>query len=468
MRSLTLKLVLAFLAVGLAGVVLVAVIVRRQTLLEFDRFIVDQYQAEIIDRAAEYYTENGSLSGVESVLRIGRRGGGPGGPGGTRPMLVTDAEGQVVAAIGNTESGVSASAIDVTDSHALPVRVDGAVVGYVDFLDMPEANELRATAEAAFLDRISRAILISAAAAGLLALVLGAALASTIARPVRELTEGTRALAAGDLGHQVPVRTADEIGQLAHSFNQMSADLARSNQLRKQMTADIAHDLRTPLSVILGYSEALQDEKLPGTPEVYGAMYRQAQQLNRLIDDLRILSLADAGQLSLQRRAVLPGDLLDHTAIAYLPQAEERGVRLSVAAEGVPAVWVDPDRLVQVLGNLVGNALRHTPDGGRIALAAGKTGGHVVLSVTDSGPGIPPDDLPHIFERFYRGDKARVDDGASGLGLAIARSLVEAHGGQIAAENVATGGARFTIVLPTSNPPASGGPAVNGAGHSVA
>jgi signal transduction histidine kinase len=295
---------------------------------------------------------------------------------------------------------------------------------------------------------MSRAILISAAGAGLLALVLGVALASTISRPVRELTDGTKALAAGDLGHQVPVRTADEIGQLAQSFNRMSADLAHSNQLRKQMTADIAHDLRTPLSVILGYSEALQDDKLPGTPEVYGAMHRQAQHLNRLIDDLRTLSLADAGQLSLQRRAVRPGDLLEHAAIAYLPQAEERGVQLSVVAGAAPPIAVDPDRLGQVIGNLVGNALRHTPDGGHIQLAAAVAGPRVVLSVTDDGPGIPPADLPHIFERFYRGDKARVDDGASGLGLAIARSLVEAHGGQIAAENVATGGARFTIALP--------------------
>jgi signal transduction histidine kinase len=333
----------------------------------------------------------------------------------------------------------------------LPIEVEGAVVGYVQFLDMNETQDLRESAEAAFLDRMSRAILISAAGAGLLALVLGAALASTISRPVRELTDGTKALAAGELGHQVPVRTADEIGQLAQSFNRMSADLAHSTQLRKQMTADIAHDLRTPLSVILGYSEALQDDKLPGTPEVYGAMHRQAQHLNRLIDDLRTLSLADAGQLTLQRRPVRPSDLLEHAAIAYLPQAEERGIQLSVTAEATPAISVDPDRLGQVIGNLVGNALRHTPDGGHIELAAALTGAGVVLSVTDDGPGIPNDDLPHIFERFYRGDKARVDDGSSGLGLAIARSLVEAHGGQMGVENVATGGARFTVALPLTN-----------------
>ncbi len=142
---------------------------------------------------------------------------------------------------------------------------------------------------------------------------------------------------------------------------------------------------------------------------------------------------------------------MEHAAIAYLPQAEERGIQLSVTAEATPAISVDPDRLGQVIGNLVGNALRHTPDGGHIELAAALTGAGVVLSVTDDGPGIPNDDLPHIFERFYRGDKARVDDGSSGLGLAIARSLVEAHGGQMGVENVAPGGARFTVALPLTN-----------------
>ena len=456
MRSLTLKLALAFMAVGLAGVVLVAVIVRRQTLLEFDRFIVDQYQAEMIARAGDYYTEQGDWSGVEAVLR-GRRGPGGSGPGKGRPVILTDADGKLIATTADDTyddsyvGQVSSDGRATASTDPLPIEVDGTVVGYMQFLDMAETQDLRETAEAAFLDRMSRAILISAIGAALLALVLGAALARTISRPVRELTDGTKALAAGDLGHQVPVRTADEIGQLAQSFNRMSADLAHSTQLRKQMTADIAHDLRTPLSVILGYSEALQDDKLPGTPEVYGAMHRQAQHLNRLIEDLRTLSLADAGQLSLQRRAVRPSDLLEHAAIAYLPQAEERGVQLSVTADVAPSISVDPDRLVQVIGNLVGNALRHTPDGGHVQLAAALAGPRVVLSVTDDGPGIPADDLPHIFERFYRGDKARVDDGASGLGLAIARSLVEAHGGQIGVENVATGGARFTIALPLAN-----------------
>jgi signal transduction histidine kinase len=281
--------------------------------------------------------------------------------------------------------------------------------------------------------------------------LLGIILARTISHPVQELTAATKALAGGDLGHQVPVRTGDEIGQLAQSFNQMSADLAHSNQLRRQMTADIAHDLRTPLSVILGYSEALADGKLPGAPETYTAMHVQAQHLNRLIDDLRTLSLADAGQLSLMRRPVDPQGLLEHTALAYLPAAESRGIAISVEGEAVKPVSVDPDRMLQVLGNLVGNALRHTPDGGRVILSTARANGYVLLRVQDNGPGIPAADLPHIFDRFYRGDKAR-SDSASGLGLAIARSLIEAHDGRIAAENAPGGGALFTLSLPIAHP----------------
>ena len=436
MRSLTLKLTLAFLLVGLAGAILVAVLVRQQTTREFDRFVANRYQEEVIQEAAGYYEASDGWEGVESVLRPRRGGPGRFDP----PVTLLDADGRVLGATGRGTEALAAG-------EPVPIEVDGAVVGYVQFYGTDVGPDLRESAEAAFLERVSQAILISAIGAALLALALGAALARTISRPVRELTDGTRAVAAGDLGHQVPVRTADEIGELARSFNTMSADLAQASRLRQQMTADIAHDLRTPLSVILGYSEALQDGKLPGTPETFGAMHRQAQHLNRLIDDLRTLSLADAGQLSLQRRPVQARALLEHTALANLPAAESRGIRLEVAGEEA-TVSVDPDRLVQVLGNLVSNALRHTPDGGRIVLSSGRARSGIFLSVADSGPGIPPDDLPHIFDRFYRGDKARPDDGASGLGLAIARSLVEVHGGQLTAANDPQGGARFTILLP--------------------
>ena len=364
------------------------------------------------------------------------------------PITLTDTDGLVIFSTipGDTIGQRSANG---NDDDRLPVEVDGDVVGYLRFASRGGARDVRGSPEASFLTAVDRAVRWSAAGAAVLALLLGIILAGTISRPVRELTEATKVLAGGDLGHQVPVRTSDEIGELAHSFNQMSADLAHSNQLRRQMTADIAHDLRTPLSVILGYSEALADGKLPGGPETYEAIHRQAQHLNRLIEDLRTLSLADAGQLSLVRRPVEPRGLLEHTALAYLPAAEARQIALLVEAADVPPILVDPDRILQVLGNLVSNALRHTPDGGSISLSAAQRGDQVLLRVRDTGSGIPAEELPQIFDRFYRGDMARTSDGSSGLGLAIARSLIGAHGGSISAGNVA-GGAQFTIALPMS------------------
>lgn len=446
MRSLALKLTLAFLIVGIAGAVIVAAFVGQLTRKEFDRFVADRYQYDILSEASDYYATNGSWDGFQASL--GRRHG-PGGSSRTLPPIaVEDAGGLVVfSSVPGYETGEQVSEDD--KSTALPVEVDGSTVGYIRFIEYSRSGNGRETPEEEFLAGVDRAILWSAVAAAGLALLLGAILANTISRPVRELTAATKAVAGGELGHQVPVRTQDEIGELAQSFNQMSADLAHSNQLRRQMTADIAHDLRTPLSVILGYSEALADGKLPGTPETFDAMYRQAQHLNRLIEDLRTLSLADAGQLSLVRRPVEPRGLLEHTALAYLPAAEAGGVSLVVEEVDAPLIPVDLDRILQVLGNLVSNALRHTPHGGQVSLSAAQENGYVLLRVRDTGPGIPVEDLPHIFERFYRADKTREANGASGLGLAIARSLVEAHNGRITAENV-TDGAQFVISLPVA------------------
>jgi signal transduction histidine kinase len=215
------------------------------------------------------------------------------------------------------------------------------------------------------------------------------------------------------------------------------------------MTADIAHDLRTPLSIILGYTEALSDGKLPGTPEMYEVMHNEAQHLSHLIDDLRTLSLADAGELKLTRQQIWPQELLERSASAHLAQAQQQNVSLQVkAAADLPTIEVDPDRMAQVLGNLVSNALRYTPEGGRIVLSAESDSQAVYLQVQDNGDGIDPGDLPYIFNRFYRADKSRQQQkGESGLGLAIARSIVEAHGGAISVESGLGKGTTFTITL---------------------
>lgn len=298
----------------------------------------------------------------------------------------------------------------------------------------------------AFEQNFRWVLLYGGGGAVLIGILLALLLTRTITRPVRELTEATQRLSHGELGHQVIVRSEDELGQLATSFNNMSIDLEKADRLRQQMTADVAHDLRTPLSILSGYTEALQDGKLQGTPEMYQVMHQQVAQLHHLIDDLRTLSLADAGELSLNRRPVDPKALLERVFLAYMPQAEAQNITLMLdAPDDLPSLMIDVERMTQVLNNLVGNALRFTPSGGTITLA----GRPRQLAVHDSGEGIAAADLPFIFDRFYRGDKARQrPEGESGLGLAIAKSIVDAHGGRIWAESEGLGqGATFWIEI---------------------
>jgi signal transduction histidine kinase len=446
MRSIARKLTLAFLAVALLSVVVVAVVMGGLAQREFDRFVANRDQLDLAERAAEYYAANGSWAGLaaNTGARLPSRM-----PMGRQEIWLLDAQGETVVGPRDGRGQVPSEG----ELPSLPITVDGEVVGTLVFEENPLVAGLRQPLEQAYVSAINRAILLSAVLATALAVVLGAFLAYTIARPVRELTEATRAVAGGDLGRQVPVRTRDELGDLGMSFNQMSADLDHAKQARQQMTADIAHDLRTPLSVILGYTEALSDGKLQGNPSMYEAMHGQSLHLSRLIDDLRTLSLADAHELSLQTAELSPCGLLAQTAAAYRPQAQQQGIELwTDCLASCPAVLADADRMMQVLGNLVSNALRHTPSGGQIALSAVPARDAVAISVRDTGHGIAAEDLPFVFERFYRGDKARQADGASGLGLAIARSLVEAQGGRITVEPALGQGTVFTVTLP--QPPA--------------
>jgi signal transduction histidine kinase len=331
--------------------------------------------------------------------------------------------------------------------------VNGDTVGWLLFA--PELDRWEpGTPEGIFLSNVNQAIWISALVATGIALALGGLLAFGLTRSLREMTAATRDLAQGKLGRQVKVRSQDEVGELAKAFNQMSRDLANSTELRRQMTANIAHDLRSPLSVIMGYTEALSDGKLQPDQEMFSVVHTEAQHLSRLIEDLKLLSLADARELRLVHQTILPERLLQRSADAYHVQADKRGITIRVQAEeALPEIRVDIERMMQVLGNLMSNALRYTPSGGVITLAAARHDGGVELQVADTGVGIDADDLPYIFERSYRGDKARTQEqGESGLGLAVAKSLVEAQGGVIKVDSRPGEGSVFKIQLPISKP----------------
>jgi two-component system sensor histidine kinase BaeS len=448
MRSLALKLTLAFLIVGVVGVALVALFVGQRTQQEFDQFVLSRFQLDLVNELADYYQTTGSWEGINAILvssqsgRMGHRGVFP------APVALLDDDGTVVYGGRRYQRGQRLT--ESSQQPGVPIEVGGTTVGWLLFDSfgapsppMPESPE------SDFLGRVKQAILFGAIGATAVALLIGVLLARTISRPVRELTAATQMVTQGDLGHQVPVRTSDELGELANSFNRMSAQLSHSNLLRRQMTADIAHELRTPLSVILGYTEALTDGKLQAAPETFGVLHEEAQHLNRLVDDLRTLSLADAGELPLTRRPVEPQPLLERTAAAYAERARQKGVAVEVDAEpGLPEVAVDPDRMIQVFSNLVSNALRYTKQGGRITMKARSASDALILEVQDDGAGIPAEDLPHVFERFYRGDKSRHEHGPSGLGLAIAKSMVEAHGGTISVQSMPGAGTIFAVQLP--------------------
>ena len=280
-------------------------------------------------------------------------------------------------------------------------------------------------------------------------LVVGGLAFRRYGSPLAEMMAAADAVAAGDLSARVGERGRGDMARLARRFNRMTAELERAEQARRNLTADVAHELRTPLQIIQGNLEGALDGVYEPTPEHLRATLDETRRLGRLVGDLQTLSLAEAGQLPLYPREVDAADLLDDVATRFIGQAAEQGVLLKVHAAEPLALTVDPDRLEQVLSNLTANALRHTPAGGTVTLAARAAEDGVELSVADTGEGIDPADLPYVFDRFWRGDRARGRAGGhSGLGLAIARQLVRAHGGTIRADSAPGAGSTFTITLP--------------------
>jgi two-component system OmpR family sensor kinase/two-component system sensor histidine kinase BaeS len=248
-----------------------------------------------------------------------------------------------------------------------------------------------------------------------------------------------------------------ELDELANAFNRMADSLASADMQRRQMTADIAHELRTPLSIMRGRLEGLQDGIYHATPDQIDALLKETSLLERLVDDLRLLALAEAGQLPLYRDACDPAELLDAMASSFVKQANEQGVALVVdTPDDLPAIHADPQRLMQVLGNLIGNALRHTPEGGQITLRAQLNSTDptipvmVDLLVRDTGSGIAAEDLPKVFDRFWRADRSRTrGSGGAGLGLAIVKQIAVAHGGSVGVESTIGEGTVFRVTIPT-------------------
>jgi len=442
MRSLTVKLVLAFTLVSLVGIVLVAIMAAQFTGNQLRDFFENQNREPLIAELADYYRSNGRWKGIEKILNnpsFAQKYGWA--------FVVVDVQGKVILPNPNLSPFPRNFGAELRVEEGIPIIVDGEMVGKYFRVGSRFDNRPAFPAQIA---RLYNSLIVAALGAVVASVLLGVLLARTLTRSLRELTAATRAVSKGDLTQKVPIRSKDELGELAASFNQMSADLAQSRDLRRQMTADIAHELRTPLTVILGHTEALSEGQLPPDPETFEIIFDETKRLNRLVEDLHTLSLSDAGELHLNLQKTSPDELLERGISARKSEAKAKDITLHTeSSPGLPDVNVDPDRMAQVLVNLLDNALRYTPSGGTISLSASQIPAGVQIMVKDSGPGIPPEDLSHVFERFYRADKSRQrEQGGTGLGLAITRSLVESQGGRIRVESQPGEGAAFIIELP--------------------
>jgi len=454
-HSVRWRLFLSFLLVIVVAVGVVAFFVSRTASGEVQRYETRTYDVRI-NRVgallAAYYLEQHGWTGVEPVVQqIGRLY--------NQRLVLVDPQGLVVADSHGT--------IHVGDPAKFepPDRIIPIMAGQISFgaaVISPGGSAPPpggAPAEDESVSDLSSSINRYLLWGGLLGVAVAAVVTFLMSRrilsPVESLAQAARGLSKGDFSQRVKVDSKDEFGELAIAFNAMAEDLERTEQLRRNLVADVAHELRTPLSNIQGHLEAIRDGLLPAEPATFDSIYEEVLLLARLVEDLQELTLAEAGQLTLLRHPADVADIARRAASAAQPPAEARGLTIETDLPGHPATAeVDPERIGQVLRNLLSNAITHTSEGGRITVELKDEGHELRVTVADTGAGIPPDDLPYVFERFYRVDRSRVRaTGGAGLGLTIAKRLVDAHGGTIGVESELGKGSRFTFTLPKKAPP---------------
>ena len=413
---------------------------------------------------ADYYLDKGSWTDVQTVfdsLQLNGRGygyyGGQAGRMGghmsngtamvmglgSGDVILLDANGIVVASSDIESLGKPVSEASIGQS--LSIEINDAAVGSLIVLNLQKG-----VLENEFINSLNKAILWAAVFAAIVALLLGTLISKHLTRPLAMLTDAASRLAGRDLGYRVPVISGDEIGALAISFNNMAETLERNERLRKNLIADTAHELRTPLSILRGNLESLQEGVIKASPEIIISLHDEVMRITRLVNELQDISLADAGELRLNLRSVSVDELVEKATLLFSGEAKQKNVNFLVDIQaGMPQVHVDSDRIVQIVLNILNNALFYTQPGGNVTLSAVLQGDSAVFSIRDTGMGIAPEDLANVFERFYRSEQSRHRaGGGAGLGLAIAKGLVEAHGGKIWVESKVNEGSMFSFSVP--------------------
>jgi signal transduction histidine kinase len=455
-------MVAAVLAIVLGAVALLST---RAVSVEFQQYLasrgprpedLDALGAELV----AWRQRTGSWNGAHAILAAaGRRM--------ERELLVVGADGRFAAATSPDETYGAVHAgeggrqlsmvrrtphgtgelVLVEPYHVALTAADGSALGT---LFATPATPPQGGVGGGLVGRINRALLLAALAAGTAGLLLSFALSRRILRPVEALTRAARRMAAGDLEQRVAVEGRDEIAGLARAFNAMAERRATAERLRRDLVSDVAHELRSPLTNLRCQLEALQDGLVATSPEALESLHEETRLLETLIDDLQDLALAEAGQLELERGPLDLAREVDRAVKALRSRAAEKEVRIEIELPAdLPAVDGDARRLAQILRNLLGNAVTHTPSGGHVRVAAQAVGDAVEVTIADTGPGIPAAHLPFLFERFYRTDASRSRaTGGAGLGLAIVKQLAAAHGGRVWVESEVGQGSVFGFSLP--------------------
>jgi two-component system OmpR family sensor kinase/two-component system sensor histidine kinase BaeS len=457
MKRLWVRLALAFIAITLIGVSSVAVLADISASQAFRQYVARRdmlVQSGILDDLAIFYQHQRSWQGVEEVLASVATSGtnGRGQRRGRPTLLLAESNGQIVYDERRERMGDTLTTEE--RANALPVVVKGQTVGYL-VISASENGSISPAAQQ-FLDQLHNSLILAAFVIGGLGILLGFIISRTLTAPLSRLSQAARAFAAHNWNHRVQIGGTDEIAAVGRALNEMASELQRSERVRRDLISDIAHELRTPLTVMQGNLQALLDGVYPLDQSEIATLSDQTRLLTRLVDDLRELSLADAGQLPLQIQSVALLPLLQTSAAQFSLAAQAQNVQLTVNSdEHLPYVLADPERLAQVVRNLLANSLRHTPPGGRIQITA-TSHTQMCISVSDTGEGIAAGDIEHIFERFYRVEKARTrSQGSTGLGLAICKAWVEAMGGEIGVQSTVGQGSRFWVSLPLAKEAAS-------------
>lgn len=441
-RSLRFRLLTTTLLVVIVAVSVTALFASGTTAREFHRYLLRGNAGQAQHFSLLLASAYGEAQAWEDIQPLVEQLGHVSG----NQVVLADATGRVVADSDRELVGQAVGADWPAPSGSVVVAGRPVAALYLNPLAGPSPLDH------SFLAAVNHFVLIGALMAGAIAGLVTLVLSQRIVRPIERLTAAARRMERGDLTGRVSVRSDDEIGQLASAFNAMADGLARLEQLRRKMVGDVAHELRTPLTNIRGYLEAARDGLVTPDTALVDNLYEEVMLLNRLVDDLQELALVEAGQLPLECRPVDVGEVARLATEAIRPQAEARGLELSLdLPSNLPPVAADPHRIGQVLRNLLNNALEFTPDGGQVTLTARLDGTWVCLEVGDNGPGIAPEQLPFVFERFYRADPSRARaTGGAGLGLAIVKQLVEAHGGRVWVKSTPGTGAWFGFTLPVA------------------